>query len=234
MITDLKTMASHYTQLKSDITSVSLAKRASEMVMARLFESKPPDLDLRGVKPIPRFLIPNHSSGPRSPVGEDTSRDQDAETIVNHEATAYQDNNIRDEHADNEPLIDIEDPLPTFEDVIRSFHRTGSNRDLSSVTENYSTLDSDSNPATMHGPEPSESSTSGMGSSEQGPRIATAPLPNIFSQSLLQSATTLFPVRVEDISRRYHQCRVSRQEFAAAGGLPQNDYRFPQAHVVRN
>lgn len=213
MLTDLKTIASHYVQVKTDIASVSLAKRASEMVMARLIKSKTPNLDLSRVKPIPRFLIPRPPSRPHSPV-EDAAMEPTDET--------------RDKYADNDLFPDAEHPLLTFEDAINASLReiASDHGDLSHTTGECSTSRSNSTRA-------NDRFAPGAGEFGQAPRMATVSMPRVFPQSMLQASTTIFPVHVEDISRRYHQSRMARQEFAAAGGLPQNDYRFPQAHVVR-
>ncbi|KAK3825384.1 MAG: small nuclear RNA activating complex, subunit SNAP43-domain-containing protein [Benniella sp.] len=223
MLTDLKTIASRYIQVKSDIVSVSLARRASEMVMARLIESNPSSLDLHGVKPIPTFLIPRPPS--QSPqVDDDTAMISANNAIVSNEPTQDQHDETMN-CADDEPMFDLDRPLPTFEDLIAS-HRVTSTRDDSAPESNPT-------PGTSYKPQTSRHTVAGPKLSEQISRIATVPLPSVFPQSILQASTTIFPVYVEDISRRYNQCRVARQEFAAAGGLPQNDYKFPQMPAVR-
>ncbi|KAF9354419.1 Small nuclear RNA activating complex, polypeptide 1, 43kDa [Mortierella sp. NVP85] len=223
MITDLKTIASRYIQAKADIVSVSLAKRASEMVMARLVESNPSSLDLHGVKPIPTFLIPRPPSQ-SAQVDDDTAMISADDAVVSNEPTLDQHDETMN-CADDEPMFDLDRPLPTFEELIDS-HRVTS-------TRNDSVSESNPTPGTSYKPQMGRHTVAGPRISEQISRIATVPLPSVFPQSILQASTTIFPVYVEDISRRYNQCRVARQEFAAAGGLPQNDYKFPQMPAVR-
>ncbi|KAF9988531.1 Small nuclear RNA activating complex, polypeptide 1, 43kDa [Modicella reniformis] len=223
MLTDLKTIASHYFQTKADIASVSLAKRASEMVMARLVESKPPNLDLCGVKPIPTFLIPRPSDD------EDDAMEPANETIATNGSTSDQD----DETMDDESLLANKRPLPILEDSMASSQSITSPRDNSTITTEESSLPASvSVSAGLYGNQMRRRPDSGREVSESAPRIATVPLPSAFPQSMLQASTTIFPVYVEDISKRYYRNRMARQEFAAAGGLPQNDYGFPQMHMT--
>jgi hypothetical protein len=224
MTTDLKTIASRYIQAKADIVSVSLAKRASEMVMARLVESNPSSLDLHGVKPIPTFLIPRPSSQPPPQIDDDTVMISANNAIVSNEPTLDQHDETMN-CANDEPMFDLDRPPPPFEELIAS-HRVTSTRN-DSVSEYDPTL------GTSYKPQTSRHTVAGPRLNEQTSRIATVPLPSVFPQSILQASTTIFPVYVEDISRRYNQCRIARQEFAAAGGLPQNDYKFPQMPAVR-
>ncbi|KAF8933599.1 hypothetical protein BGZ58_006239 [Dissophora ornata] len=239
LLSDLSKMAAMYHEAKADLVSLSLARRSSEMVMAHLSKLKPPDLNIREATPLPAFLK-DKMIAREAPSGISA---RSAATI----ATTADDSSLRSanknvaripEPLPDRPLIMFEQLPPTSEDATFSSSdtRPDPNQNFTSVLATEP---------------PVSESTASIGSPNQNyrnpdyddiaPRASPSKkrhakrpvtLPNVFSYSMLQASRADFPQKIENISRNYIRDRIARFEFAATGGLPRNEYRFPETPLM--
>ncbi|KAF9909086.1 Small nuclear RNA activating complex, polypeptide 1, 43kDa [Lobosporangium transversale] len=217
LLKDINSLSASYLQSKADLVAVSLAARASEMVMDKLRAVKPADMNPLVAKPLPEFLrkymegaidsIPHMNFRAAEQIQKKNaaeSADLDA-TVLNAFDTSAQ-------------------PIQPRQAVPLNFGQRAtpivpSNIEGSSVATAISTEQNDQNNRYRL-----ESALSSTATGEIGSRHE---LPYVFPLSLLQASQGDFALRIEEIAKEYDKDRIARYRFADEGGLALNDYMFP-------
>ncbi|KAF9181027.1 hypothetical protein BGZ50_005757 [Haplosporangium sp. Z 11] len=212
LLQDLSSMTLKYHDAKVDLVSLSLAERASVLVLNQLKKKELSEIDIRTVKPVPAFLGAEPKSSPST-----------ISTAYNNVNTNRR-NTLRnaDKNADGEGVS------VTFSETSAEPPET-----VAVGAEPSIGVESMSVPAPI--PTDSGFPRESVASCKASPMST---LPSIFTLSMLQASTAVFPVVVEDKIREFYRNRMSRFEFAAAGNLPMNSYRFPRpppvSYLLRN
>ncbi|KAG0365793.1 hypothetical protein BGZ54_006194 [Gamsiella multidivaricata] len=216
-------LATEYHNAKVELIDVSLAKRASEMVMAHLCRIKPPDLDLATAKPRPAFLREKHAPTSPSPTqfkaGSTTGRFVDTDGDNAREATATSNTDIEMTEASSSSREPLTGPTPASSVRAVASSSSVSRRQGPGPRQPYTrphVSQTESNPD-------DGKVTRKREMSKKKKRI----LPNVFPLSMLQASTPYFADQIDDVVRRYFKDRLSRFEFAVGDGLSRNDYKFP-------
>ncbi|KAI1309727.1 Small nuclear RNA activating complex, polypeptide 1, 43kDa [Mortierella claussenii] len=205
LLKEVPRMAAAYHEAKCDLVSLSLARRASEKVMTALRPKKPPNMDPFKVKPIPEFLK--------------TEIDPDCfpSDVTSHSRTSRSAEQIN-------PAADRE------QDVV-----------IESIED--SAAPKDGEPAVPSQPATGGLNEGALGAGQAVGGVAAAPndtsaqpdlhLPFVFPLSMLQASQGNLPLRMEAMVRDYYKDRIARYEYAISGGLPANDYTFPESKLLR-
>ncbi|KAG0302953.1 hypothetical protein BGZ98_007107 [Dissophora globulifera] len=221
LLMDLPHIATLYREAKADLVALSLARRSSEMVMEHLSSLRPTDLDMRGVTPLPPFVkdrtVSAHPSG-TSPVGQLYS--DSAQGI----AGSLADKTVAAIH---HPLSHR--PLSVFEREQQQKQEGA----LPAETVDYPMDTERDSTYTPRASRP-EGDYSALGaiSSKRGKKKRSL-LPYVFPFSMLQASRADFLVPIENITRNYLRDRMVRLEFTTSGGLPRNDYQFPESSLMQ-